>query len=118
MAIQIHYHGSVTVIKPLGKIVGPNVSELRAIMLPRLEADDDPRILINLEHANRMSSSGLGVLMQVRALAKHKNGRIGIIHINKHITNLLLLSRLSSLFEHFDNEAAAVDALSTDPQTL
>ena len=43
-----------------------------------------------LEHANRMNSSGLGVLMQVRrAYAKHKNGRIGIIHINKHITNLL-----------------------------
>ena len=112
MAVHIHYNGSVTVIKPMGKIVGTNVSELRAVILPRVEADDEPRILIDLENANRMSSSGLGVLMQARALAKHKKGRIGIIHINRHITNLLVLSRLSSLFEHFEGEEAAVAALS------
>ena len=61
-----------------------------------------PRILINLEHTTAMSSSGLGVLIQAYKSVQRKNGRIGIIHVGKHIKNLLILSRLSSIFEHFE----------------
>ena len=88
------------------------VLELRAALLSFIEVYDEPRILINFERVNRMSSSGLGALMHARTLTKHKKGRIGVIHIGKHIRNLLVLSRLSSFFEHFENEEAAVSAFS------
>ena len=46
---------------------------------------------------------------------KQKNGRMGVIHVGKHIKNLLVLSRLMSLFEHFDTETEATAALSEHP---
>ncbi len=112
MTTHIRFRDGVTIVEPSGQIVGTNVSELRAIIFPYITRGDEPRILINFQHVKRMSSSGLGVLMQARSLAKHKKGRIGVVHVGKHIKNLLVLSRLSSLFEHFDSEAAAISTLS------
>lgn len=112
MATYIRYQDGVVIIEPHGKIVGEKVTEFQKAVLPEVKAFDHPRILINLEHVNRLNSSGLGVLTQAYAIVKQKNGRMGVIHVGKHIRNLLILSRLSSLFEHFEGEAAAVAALS------
>ena len=112
MATEKRYQNSVVIIETHGKIVGNKVSELRTALLPEVKAYDVPRILINLEHTTGMNSSGLGILIQAHTIVKQKNGRMGIIHVGKHIKNLLVLSRLTSLFEHFDNEAEAVEALS------
>ena len=58
-----------------------------------------------------MNSSGLGILIQAYGIVKQKKGRMGVIHVGRHIKNLLVLSRLTSLFEHFENETEAVAAL-------
>ena len=118
MATEKRYLNGVVIIEPHGKIVGNSVGKLQKAILPEVKAFDQPRILINLKHAHRMNSSGLGVLMQAYAITKHKDGRIAVIHAGRHIKNLLVLSRLTSLFEHFDTEADAVYALSTDLPTL
>ena len=113
MATEVRQQDGVTILEPNGKIVGPSVSELREVILPEIEASDAPRILINFENVNMIDSSGLGALMEARTLASRKNGRIGVTNVGKHIRNLIVLSRIVSLFEHFDNEADAISGLST-----
>ena len=92
--------------------MGPTASELWDVISPQIESSDTPRILINFENVNRVDSSGLGALMIARAAVARKKGRVGVINVSKHISNLVVLSRLASLFERFDNEDAAVSALS------
>ena len=113
MATEIRQQDGITIVEPNGKIVGPSVSELREVILPEIEVSDAPRILINFEHVNMIDSSGLGALMEARALASRKNGRIGVTNVGKHIRNLIVLSRVVSVFEHFDNVADGVLGLST-----
>ena len=113
MATQIRQQDNVTILEPSGRIVGPAVSELRQTILPDIEAAETPRILINFENVNMMDSAGLGALMEARAIASRKDGRIGVINVGKHIKNLIVLSRIVSLFEHYDNEEEAISALST-----
>ncbi len=113
MATQIRQRDNVTILEPDGRIVGPAVSELRQTILPDIEASETPRILINFENVNMMDSSGLGVLMEARTIASRKEGRIGVINVGKQIKNLIVLSRIVSLFEHYDSEDDAVSALST-----
>ncbi len=112
MTTNIRQQNGIVILEPSGKIMGPSVSELREAISPQIEAYDTPRILINFEHVNRVDSSGLGALMGARAAVVRKKGRVGVINVSKQIKNLVVLSRLVSLFEHFDNEAAAVSALS------
>ena len=112
MTTKIRQQNGIVILEPNGKIMGPAVSELREAISPQIEAYDTPRILINFQHVNRVDSSGLGALMGARAAVARKKGRVGVINVSKQIKNLIVLSRLVSLFEHFDSEAAAVSALS------
>jgi len=113
MATEIRQQDGITIVEPSGKIVGPAVSELRKVLAAQIEASDVPRILINLEHVNMIDSSGLGSLVEARTLASQKKGRIGVVNVGNHIRNLIVLSRIVSLFEHFDSEADGVSGLST-----
>ena len=113
MATTIRQRDNVTILEPSGRMVGPAVAELRQTILPDIEASETPRILINFENVNMMDSSGLGTLVEARTIASRKDGRIGVINVGKHIKNLIVLSRIVSLFEHYDSEDEAVSALST-----
>ncbi|MDE0324863.1 MAG: STAS domain-containing protein [Candidatus Poribacteria bacterium] len=112
MATEIRDQDGVTIIEPSGRIVGLAVSELRETISQQIEAADTPRILINFADVNQVDSGGLGALMEARALANQKQGRIGVINVGENIKNLLVLSRIVSQFEHFDNEDAAISELS------
>ncbi|MYC77155.1 STAS domain-containing protein [Candidatus Poribacteria bacterium] len=112
MTTQIRRQDGITILEPSGKIVGSSASELRKAISPQIEAYDEPRVLINFEHVNRIDSSGLSALIEARVAATRKKGRIGVVNAGKHIRNLVALNRLVSLFECFDNEDAAVSALS------
>ena len=70
------------------------------------------RVSINFEKVHRIGSIGLGVLIEAHVTATQKKGRIGIIHLGKHIRNVIVINRLVRLFELFDSEDAAVSALS------
>ncbi len=111
MTMQIRQQNGISILKPSGKIVGDSVSELRATILPQIAASDTPRILINFEKVSMIDSSGLGTLMEARAAATRKNGRMGAMHVGRNIKNLVVLSRVVNLFEHFDSEDDAVSAL-------
>ena len=112
MSTQIRQQNGISILEPNGKIVGAAALGLREAILPQIKDSDAPRVLINFEHVNMMDSSGLGALMEARAIAERKQGRIGVIHVGKNIKNLVVLSRIVSLFEHYDSEDAAVTALS------
>ena len=112
MTTQIRQQNGITILEPNGKIMGSVASELWKAISPEIETSDTPRLLINLEHVNRVDSTGLGVLMGARAAVARKKGRVGVINISKQINNLIVLSRLVSLFERFDSEDAAIVGLS------
>ena len=111
MRTQIRQQNGIAILEPNGKIVGSSVTDLREAISPQIAASDAPRILINFEHVNKIDGSGLVALMEARAGAARKQGRIGVINVGKHIKNLVAVSRIVSLFEHFDNEDAAISAL-------
>ncbi len=110
MAITIHLKGGVPILEPNGKIVGPVVSELREKLALWLDDANAPYLLINFEHIHKIDSSCLGMLVHVHDMAARKGTRIGLINVGKHIKNLLILSRLMNVFEHFDTEDAAITA--------
>ena len=112
MTTQIRQQNGISILEPSGKIVRSSASELRKVISPQIAASDTPRILINFEHVNKIDSSGLSALMEAHVAATRKKGRIGVIHVGRHIRNIVALNRLVSLFERFDSEDAAVAALS------
>ncbi|MEG9862439.1 MAG: STAS domain-containing protein [Parvularculales bacterium] len=112
MTTQIRQQNGISILELKGKIVGTSVSELRKVLLPEVEGADAPRVLLNFENVRMIDSSGLGVLIEAHIVAKRRKGRMGAVHIGKHIKNLIVVHRLVHIFEHFDSEDDAVSALS------
>lgn len=115
MKMMTRLKDGIPILEPHGKIVGPAVSELREkLALELLDASDTPCFLINFEHVHKIDSSGLGMLVNVHIIAGQMKSRIGIINVGRHIKSFLVLSRLVNIFEHFENEDAAISALTND----
>ena len=113
MTTKIRQQNGITIVEPSGKIVGLATSELRKALSPQIMASDPPRILINFAHVNKIDSSGLGALMEARALTTRKRGRLGVVNVGKQIKSLIVLNRLVRHFEHFENENTAISALAS-----
>ncbi len=114
MATTIRQRDGVAILEPSGKIMGTAVSDLREVITAQIDASDAPRMLIDFSKVTMMDSSGLGTLMGAHVAATRQGGRIGVIHVGKNIKNLIVRSRLVSVFEHYDTEDAAVSELSSE----
>ncbi len=112
MATTIRQRDGVAILEPNGKIMGAAVSDLRETITAQIEGSEAPRILIDFNNVSMMDSSGLGTLMGAHVAAKRQSGRIGVINVGKNIKNLIVRSRLVSIFEHYDTEDEAVSELS------
>ncbi len=115
MKMMTRLKGGIPILEPHGKIVGTAVSELRErLALELLDASETPCFLINFEYVHKIDSSCLGMLVNVHVIAAQMKGRIGVINVGCHIKNLLVLSRLVNIFEHFKSEDAAILAFTRD----
>ncbi|RKU14741.1 hypothetical protein C6503_14645 [Candidatus Poribacteria bacterium] len=112
MTTQIRQQNGISILEPNGKIVGASILGLWETLSPQIEDHDTPRILIDFGKVHKIDSAGLGALLDARALTKRKNGRIGVINVGKNIRNILVLTRIVTEFEHFNNENDALAALS------
>lgn len=115
MKINVSHRDDVIILTPNGKIIGPAVSDLRKTIDEQLaNVSDSPKFLIDFTDVSMLDSSGLGTLMGTHVSVVRKNGRIAVINVGANIKNLIVRSRLISVFEHFDSEDEAIASLTSD----
>ena len=65
-------------------------------------------LLIDLSNVSYVDSAGLGELVQTYVTAKNRGGRLRLLNPTKRLKDLLVVTKLLTVFESYDNEAAAV----------
>jgi anti-anti-sigma factor len=66
------------------------------------------QIILNLGDVTSVDSGGLGELVRTHTSAKNKGGAVKVANLPKRIQDLLIMTRLVTVFDTFDNEAAAI----------
>ena len=66
------------------------------------------KILLNLGEVNYIDSSGIGVLVSGFSTVRGQGGELKLVNLSKRIRDLLHITKLYSLFDVKDDEAAAV----------
>lgn len=108
MSISERLSGSVTVIDVDGNLtLGPNADALRDKVRSLLQ-QNQKHLVVNLGKVSYMDSSGLGELVSAFATANRQGGRLKLVNLTKRLHDLLVITKLSNVFECFDDEAAAV----------
>lgn len=98
----------VSVVDLSGRItLGEGSSTIRE-MVRDLLGKGQKKILLNLADVNYIDSSGLGELVSAFTTVKNQGGELKLLGLNKKIRDLLQITRLYTVFEVFEQEAAAV----------
>jgi anti-sigma B factor antagonist len=66
------------------------------------------KILLNLCDVNYIDSSGIGELVSAYTTAKNQGGELKLLNLTKKVHDLLQITKLYTVFDVKDDEAAAV----------
>ena len=108
LSINIRSNRGVTVVDITGRItMGAGAATLRETLraMPR---DGHKKILLNLEETTSIDSSGLGVLVAAFASTRNQGGQLKLLNLTNRVKDLLLVTKLFTVFEVFDDETLAV----------
>lgn len=104
--------GDVTVIDASGRItLGEGSSTIRDT-IKDLTARGSKKLLLNLGDVTYIDSSGIGELVSGYTSVTNQGGQLKLLHLTKRVQELLQITKLYTVFEVFDDEAAAVRSFS------
>jgi anti-sigma B factor antagonist len=95
------------VVEVRGRItLGPETETLRA-KLKQLIESGQLRIILNLAEVTYIDSVGLSTLVAGYTSARRAGGDLKLLHLPRGVHQLLQITRLSTVFEIFENLEAA-----------
>jgi anti-sigma B factor antagonist len=100
--------GDVTIFDLDGKLtIGRGDVVLRDALLEELEGGGKS-VLINLQDAKTIDSSGLGELIRCKVTSTSHDAEVKLLNVNLKARKLLTMAQLVGVFEMFDDEELAV----------
>ena len=100
----------VTILDLKGRItMGEEVTKFRQ-HIQTLAKGEKPKLILNMQHVDYIDSTGLGaVVMSATALGK-AGGVVKLLHLNRRNIELLIATKLTTIFEIFADEQDAVNS--------
>jgi len=91
--------------------LGEGSSALRET-LRDLVAKNQNKILLNLADVSYIDSSGIGELVSGYTTVTNTGGSLKLLNLNKRVKDLLQITKLYTVFEVHEDEAAAIRSYS------
>jgi len=76
--------------------------------------DAEPKLVLNLQHVDYIDSTGLGAMVMCSTSAKRRGGVAKLLNLNRRNMELLVLTKIDTIFEVFDDETDAVNSFFPD----
>ena len=92
---------------------GPNSGELRERIV-QLSNEGQQNIILNLKNCEFIDSTGLGTMVVCYTALQKQGGALKLENLSKRHIELLVLTKLTTIFEIFDNERDAINSFYPD----
>ena len=100
--------GDVVVIDVSGRITIDDGADLFRDRVRGLLRDGRAKLILNFRSTPYIDSTALGEVVRSYTSATRKNGTLKLLHVTPRIHELLVVTKLLSVFDLFDDEAEAV----------
>ncbi len=98
----------VLIISLSGKVIGgPDLMNVKTAFQNAVNQDIDS-VLLDLGKVSWMDSSGLGIIVSGHTTLSRAGGALKILNATKKINELLIITKLSTIFETFSDETEAL----------
>jgi anti-sigma B factor antagonist len=113
MQIDEKMSGEVTVIRITGDItLNQGGDILLKDKVQSLLQQGQRKLVLDLGNVSYVDSAGLGQLVQIHATTKSKGGALRLANVTKRLKDLLVVTKLVTVFDSYDSEADAVGSFS------
>ncbi len=109
MELEQRIAGDVAIIKVTGDItLNKGGDVLLKDKVQSLLQQGHKHLLVDLSGVSYVDSAGLGELVQAYATTKTRGGVLKLLNVTKRLRDLLVVTKLLTVFETFDDEASAL----------
>ena len=102
----------ITVVDLSGRITLGEGSVVLRDTVRNLVGQGNKKILLNLGDVNYIDSSGIGELVSAFTAVRKEGGELKLLNLTKKVHDLLQITKLYTVFDVKDDEAAAIAAYS------
>ena len=102
--------GEVTVLDMKGKILIGDPVDLLRDHINRLVERKKVLVLLNFADVPMIDSSGLGEIVKAYTTITRHGGKIKILGLTNRVRDLLVITKLVTVFEIYDDEKEALDS--------
>jgi anti-sigma B factor antagonist len=114
LEIQQRTHEEVVILDIKGRLnVGPEATQLRE-QVSALAAAGSKNVILNLAEVNYIDSTGLGALVICATTLRKAGGDVKLLNLNKRTLELLVITKLATVFALFTDEQDAVNSFFPD----
>jgi anti-sigma B factor antagonist len=108
MKIERRKVGNVTILDLKGKILfGDGIDELRQSINGAIK-DGEKQMVLNFAEVPYLDSTGLGEVVRSYTTLKKEGGTVKIANLTNKVKDLMMVTKLITVFETFENENEAV----------
>jgi anti-sigma B factor antagonist len=97
-----------------GRIVAGGEAQAFREEFQKLAGESRFNVILNLQHVDFIDSTGLGALVVAQSITKKGSGKVKLVNLNKRNIELLVITKLTTMFELFDDEQDAVNSFFPD----
>ena len=108
MQIEERVVDDVTILDLKGKMTLGEGDELLKDKISSMVSQGKKKILLNLEAVPYIDSAGLGEIVRTYTSISRQGGRLKLLNVSKRIQDLLVITKLITIFDSYDGEAEAV----------
>lgn len=109
MQLEQRIVGNVGIIKVTGDItLNKGGDVLLKDKVQSLLQQGQKNLVIDLSAVSYVDSAGLGELVQAYATTKNRGGALKLLNVTKRIRDLLVVTKLLTVFDTYDSEAEAL----------
>ena len=102
--------GEVTILRLIGRFELEEGIYLFRDRVNALLAEGRAKIVLDFKQVTRIDSAGIGMLVAKYLSARRRGGTIKLLDLTRRSDHLMYVTRLDTVFEIFDNEAAALSS--------
>src|ERR1700745_2728882 len=114
MQTAIRQVGDATVLEISGRITLGEVNVILREIVRDLADKGQKRTVLNLGEVQYVDSSGVGELVRTHTTIRNLDGQLRLANLNKRVSDLLEMTRLSAVFNIEKDEDSAIRSLASD----
>lgn len=114
--VSTHENSGVSIVQLGGRLVLGNATRMVRDTVKDMIARGQTKVLLDLGEVDYMDSAGLGTLVACYSSASNVGGQLKLLHVSKKMHEQLVITKLVTVFENFDDEAQAVASFQSAAQ--